>query len=248
MEDFRSTAGVFANSEATAELVKDSLDIDQICVTTPGVSEPDVASDVDATDLEIDLDLPDDACVVLSLCRLVERKGIAKVLRALSSQELRSTNFHYVIAGTGPQLTKLRRLAAELDLTDRVDFVGFVDEETKWKLYALADLFVMPNSELGGQDWEGFGIVFLEAAIMGTPVIAGKSGGAPEAVAHGETGYTVDPESQTELQERMLELIRNPDWRGEMGRAARKRAKGDFRWEETARKVAEYSKEPRMNY
>lgn len=239
MEDFRGADAVFANSEGTAGLVTDMFDVD-VCIAHPGVSEPDIAQDADVADLQLDLDIPADTPVVLSLCRLVERKGLAKVLRALSSQELRSTDFHYVIAGSGPQLSHLRELTEELDLTDRVDFVGFVDEQAKWKLYELADLFVMPNSELGGQDWEGFGIVFLEAAIMGTPAIAGRSGGATEAVAHGDTGYTVDPNSPTELQQRLLELLEHADRRAQMGRAARQRAKEEFRWEETARKVAEY--------
>ncbi len=238
MEDFRCAEAVFANSQATAGLVRDWVEVEDVPIAHPGVSEPDISQDAEIADL--DLDLPADACLVLSLCRLVERKGIAKVLRALSSQELRSNDFHYVIAGSGPQLSRLRELTEELELTDRVDFVGFVDEQAKWKLYDLADLFVMPNSELGGQDWEGFGIVFLEAAIMGTPAIAGRSGGATEAVAHGETGYTVDPNSPTELQQRLLELLEHADRRAQMGRAARQRAKEEFRWEETARKVAEY--------
>ena len=238
LEDFSHAKGVFANSEATADLLRNSVDIDEICVAYPGVTKPIISQN--AEDIDLSLDIPSQSCLVLSICRLVERKGIANVLRALNSKDLRSADFKYVVAGSGPQLSNLRELTAKLGLDDRVDLLGFVDDETKWGLYELADLFVMPNSNLGGEDWEGFGIVFLEAAIMGTPAISGRSGGATEAVVHGETGYTVDPDSQLELEERLFELINNPKRREELGQAAQKRAEQEFQWAETARRVAEY--------
>jgi phosphatidylinositol alpha-1,6-mannosyltransferase len=101
------------------------------------------------------------------------------------------------------------------------------------RYYAAADLFVHPN-RVDGADFEGFGIVFLEAAACGLPVIAGRSGGVPEAVAEGVTGMLVSGTDIGELQQAMTVLIESPEKRREMGAAARSRVLAEFTWQRAA--------------
>jgi glycosyltransferase involved in cell wall biosynthesis len=127
----------------------------------------------------------------LTVARLSERrKNIALVLRALARLKDRFL-FSYRIAGDGVERQALQRLAADLGLEDRVEFLGFVPAAELPVLYASSDLFVMPSTA-EAKSVEGFGIVYLEANAAGTPVLAARQGGASDAVEPGVTGFLVD--------------------------------------------------------
>ena len=186
------------------------------------------------------LDL-DNRRVVLTLARLDRRKGHDKVLEALAL--LGDDRIVYLIAGTGREEDRLRRLAAELGLEDQVRFLGFVPDSDLPTVYGLCDLFVMPNrvteeTRLEG-DIEGFGITFIEAGACGKPAIAGRSGGATEAVIDGETGILVDPHAAREIAAAIRKLLDDAELAGRMGRRARQRAKAEFDWRILARQVEE---------
>lgn len=130
--------------------------------------------------------------VLLSVGRLVERKGIDQVLHALPALLERHPDLHYLIVGEGPDRPRLERIAAAEGVTGRVTFTGRVAAERLADHYALCDLFVLPNRELADGDTEGFGLVFLEANACGKPVVGGRAGGAVEAVHDGQSGLLVD--------------------------------------------------------
>ncbi len=145
--------------------------------------------------------------VLLTVGRLVERKGIDMTLRALPSILKRVPGTHYLIVGTGEYEPTLRALVEELHLSAHVTFTGRVPAADLVAHYRLCDLFVMPNRELPNHDTEGFGLVFLEANACGKAAIAGLAGGAVEAIRHGETGLSVDGTSAPAIADAIVELL-----------------------------------------
>ncbi|MGI5226381.1 glycosyltransferase family 4 protein [Actinoallomurus sp. CA-142502] len=156
-----------------------------------------------------------DRPVILSVSRLVPRKGQDRLIRALPLVRRAVPDATLLIVGSGPYEDRLRRLAGE-----GVVFAGPHPHEALPPFYAAADVFALPcRSRLGGLEVEGLGIVFLEAAAAGLPVLAGDSGGVPEAVRDGETGYVVDGRSVPAIADRLVELLTAPGAMGEKGRA-----------------------------
>jgi phosphatidyl-myo-inositol dimannoside synthase len=159
------------------------------------------------------------------------------VLRALAQVRKAVPNVRYVIVGNGPYQAHLEAETGALGMMDIVHFVGSAREADLPGWYAAADVFVMPNRS-DGVDFEGFGIVFLEAAAAGLPVIGGRSGGVPEAVEDGVTGRLVDGTNVAELEAIMAALATSSGLRREYGGAGRERATQRFSWERAARDFA----------
>jgi phosphatidylinositol alpha-1,6-mannosyltransferase len=130
---------------------------------------------------------------LFTISRLVKRKNIVNVLLALKKLKEKGFRFEYRIAGTGPEYGTLKHYITELGLKDSVSLLGRISEEEKNNCYANADLFLLPSvyDEVDGSI-EGYGIVYIEANLFGTPCISGDSGGIPEAVLHGVTGFNTD--------------------------------------------------------
>ena len=176
--------------------------------------------------------------VILTVGRLMWRKGQDMVLQAMPEILRAVPDVVYVIAGTGPYESGLRELAATLDVDSHVRFLGEVPFSLLPALYNLADVFVMPNRvSPRTRDLEGFGIVFLEANACGVPVVGGRSGGVPDAVADGETGLLVDGESPAEIAHAIIRLLKDPVLAGQMGRSGRERVCRTFTWSQSAEKV-----------
>src|SRR5207244_13456776 len=129
--------------------------------------------------------------LLLSVGRLQRRKGHDVAIQAVAALRSRCPNVRYVIAGDGDERQRLERLVGEHHLEGRVLFAGIVADADLPAFYAACDVFLLPNRVDDG-DIEGFGIVFLEAAASGRPVIGGDSGGVPEAVERDVTGLLVD--------------------------------------------------------
>jgi phosphatidylinositol alpha-1,6-mannosyltransferase len=142
----------------------------------------------------------------------------------------------YVIVGDGEERSRLERLVNELGIGDRVTFVGEVAEDMLPQYFAACDVFLLANRVEQG-DFEGFGIVFLEAAASGKAVVGGASGGVVEAVEHGVTGVLVDGSSVEAVTRALGELGRSPETRRAYGDAGRRRAVEGFSWEAAAAKV-----------
>jgi phosphatidylinositol alpha-1,6-mannosyltransferase len=178
--------------------------------------------------------------VVLCVSRLVPRKGQDTLIRALPSIRRRAAGARLVIVGGGPYLTALRRLARRCDVADHVTFIGGVPAAELPAYYALADVFAMPCRTRGaGLDVEGLGIVFLEASATGVPVVAGRSGGAPETVQHNKTGVVVDGHSVESVADAVANLLAHPDRATSMGAAGRDWVSARWRWDTLAARLGD---------
>jgi phosphatidyl-myo-inositol dimannoside synthase len=144
--------------------------------------------------------------VFVSVCRLLEKKGIDQAIRAFARLGADCPDSRYLVVGEGPYRATLEALAAACGVADKVVFAGAVADDELVGHYALGDVFVMPNRRLANGDTEGFGLVFLEANACGLPVIAGSDGGSVDAVQHGHNGLLVDGHSVDAITHAMLEL------------------------------------------
>jgi phosphatidylinositol alpha-1,6-mannosyltransferase len=177
---------------------------------------------------------------VLCLSRLVPRKGQDMLIRALPEIRRRVDGAALVIAGGGPYLDTLRRLARRHGVAEHVRFTGGVAAAELPAYHALADVFAMPcRTRAAGLDVEGLGIVFLEASATGVPVIAGYSGGAPETVQHNKTGLIVDGRSVAQIADAVTGLLADPDRAAAMGAAGREWVTTQWRWDTLAARLAE---------
>jgi len=171
------------------------------------------------------LGLPPTGPLVVSVSRLVPRKGMDVLITAAGRLAPSYPDLVVAIGGDGRELGRLRRQAASSPIP--VSLLGRVSDEDRAALLGSADIFVMAcRNRWLGLEQEGFGIVFLEAAAAGVPQIAGDSGGAAEAVAHGVTGLVVGhPEDPGRVAEALRTLLAEPKLRKRMGTAARTRAR-----------------------
>ncbi len=178
--------------------------------------------------------LPADGLLVLGLHRLVPRKGVDVLIRAVARLRPAQPDLVLAVAGTGRDEPRLRRIAAEAGLD--VAFLGRVSETDKPLLYGAADVYSMCcRNRWAGLEQEGFGIVFLEAAACGVPQLAGASGGAAEAVADGETGLVVQrPAVLAEVTEALEALVADAGLRARLGAAGRRRAEAEFSYDKLA--------------
>lgn len=166
---------------------------------------------------------------LLTVARLVPRKGHLEVLEALSllRHEHRIGPFRYVIVGSGPSAVTIENRTDELKLTDVVEFIRGADDEELIRQYEQADVFVMPTEHMG-KDIEGFGTVYIEAAAFGLPSIATDVPGVNEAVLDRQTGLLVPSSAVHELADAIELLAGDPALRYKLGNAGRERALAEF--------------------
>jgi phosphatidylinositol alpha-1,6-mannosyltransferase len=180
---------------------------------------------VDAARFAVERQPPPAAPRLLTVARLVERKGVDTVLRALPAIARAHDGVRYAIAGEGPDRARLDALARTLGVEARIDWLGRVAHAELPQLYASADLFVLPSRSLPEQgDVEGFGLVLLEAQATGTPVVAARSGGMPDSLEEGQTGVLVEPSDPEALASAVIGLLSDRPRLARMGQAARARA------------------------
>lgn len=173
------------------------------------------------------LGIPDDAPVILCLGRMVARKGIDRLIRALPDVEAQAPGITLVLAGGGPEEKALRRAAARVP--QRVVFAGRVPDGESPGVYAAADVFALPVADRWrGLDTEGLGVVLLEASACEVPCVTGRSGGTPEAVVDGVTGYVIDARDQGRLTGAVTRLLEDRELARQMGRAGRRHVRDEF--------------------
>lgn len=169
---------------------------------------------------------------IISVGRLVHRKGQDRLVDALALIKKEIPNAQLIFVGEGPHRSELDRLIIEHGLEDSVQFVGRIPYKELPFFFSKGDLFAMPaRSRLLGLEVEGLGIVYLEASACGLAVIGGSSGGAPDAVIHGKTGYVVDGEDVEEIAARCIELLKDGALRKKMGEAGRAWVESEWSWE-----------------
>ncbi len=170
--------------------------------------------------------------VICCVSRMTLRKGQDKVIRAMPWILREVPGARFLIVGTGPDRERLQSLAYRKRVADRVIFAGEVPEDILPQYFRAGDVFAMPcRTRKLGLEAEAFGTVFLQASAVGRPCVAGDSGGAPEAVLHGETGLVVDGNEVDEVAESILELLGDPERAAKLGAAGADRVRRELTWE-----------------
>ena len=170
--------------------------------------------------------------IILCAGRLVQRKGQDVLIDALSILRERDKNLHLLIVGAGNYEKALRARVEKLNLNSSVTFAGRIEYQELPAHFRLADIFASPTRDrFGGLEVEGLGIVYLEASASGLPVIAGNSGGAPDAVLDGRTGLVREGRNAHLLAQTLQELLENDNVRSEMGKQGREWMEREWNWE-----------------
>jgi phosphatidylinositol alpha-1,6-mannosyltransferase len=222
VEALRGADGLYAVSEFTAgrirALVGDaSPPVDLLRARVDVARFSPAARDRDALSR---WNVPARAAVILCFGRLVPRKGVDRLIRALPRIQKRVPEALLVVGGTGPELRRLQRLAARAGAP--VVFAGRVADADAPALYATASVFALPVADRWrGLEVEGLGVVLLEAAACGVPCVTGRSGGTPEAVLDGRTGFVIDGRDLDSLADRVAWLLENPEDARALGEAGR---------------------------
>lgn len=170
--------------------------------------------------------------VIVSVGRLVPRKGQDVLLQALPEIVRAVPTAHVLMVGEGSYEKKLRAILEENGCSEYVTFTGRIQYSDLPRYICAGDVFAMPSrSRLAGLEVEGLGIVYLEASSCGLPVIAGNSGGAPDAVKEGVTGFVVDGRSRSDVATAAIRLLSDADLARSMGDAGREWIEQEWRWQ-----------------
>lgn len=170
--------------------------------------------------------------MVVCVSRLVPRKGQDTLILAMPRILAKEPEAVLLIVGGGPYEQDLRKLAYDTGVADAVRFTGAVPWSELPAHYGAGDVFAMPcRTRRGGLDVEGLGIVYLEASATGLPVVAGDSGGAPDAVLDGETGWVVRGDLPDDSADRIITLLGDPELRRHMGERGRRWVEERWRWD-----------------
>jgi len=227
--------GNYTKGEISKALRKS--DVSKLVQIAPGIDVEHFVP-TDSSKLRAELGLTNKS-VIISVGRLVHRKGQDKLIASLPAIKAAVPNVHLVLVGVGPRQAYLEKLAVKLRVADCVTFIGRINYAELPKYICVGDIFAMPSrSRFFGLEVEGLGIVYLEASACGLPVVGGSSGGAPDAVLVGETGVVVDGTKTLEIAEACIELLNNPELCALMGANGRAWIIENWRWEIWAGKYA----------
>lgn len=218
---------VVVNSQATRELaIESGADAASCIVVYPIPPKPEAISESEEN-IRARYGLVGKK-VVLTVGRLVARKGQDVVIQAMKRMRRDVPECVYVVVGDGPDRARLENLAGETG--EPVMFLGSLPQKEKNALFHVCDVFVMP-SRSAPDDVEGFGMVFLEAGAFGKPVIGGRSGGVSEAVIEGQTGLLVDPESVPEVGEAIVKVLTDQVLAETLGRGGKAAWQNRWDWD-----------------
>jgi len=180
----------------------------------------------------------DTTFTLLSVGRLIERKGCGLVIESLARINNLLSNWRYIIIGNGPYESELRDLILKHNLSRNVQIMTNVNSQELLKWYRLSDVFVMVSREIPEKgEVEGLGLVYMEAGAARLPVIAGRSGGVGDVVKEGVNGFLVDPFSVDEVSRALLTLCGDASLRKRLGERGRKLAEKEWLWEKVAERI-----------
>lgn len=245
-EVLREAKNVFTISEFTKnELKKFNVQEGKIKFVYPGIDlkeflgNPEFLKEKTDT-LRSKLKL-DGKKIILTLSRLVKRKGQDKMICAMKHIIKKFPESIYLIAGEGPYEKNLRELVLKFNLQEHVKFIHGVSDKEKPAYYNLCDVFAMPSRVMEKEDAEGFGIVFLEAAALGKPTLGSKEGGIPDAVIDRKTGLLVNnPNDPQEIADKIIKLLEDPAYASNLGEVGKRRAEKDFNWDKIVSNLKEF--------
>jgi phosphatidylinositol alpha-1,6-mannosyltransferase len=233
---------IIANSQVTKNKIEHlGYNPNKIIIVNPGVDPQIFNTKIDFSTVSKKYNL-NGRKVILTVSRLVAKKNHVAVLRALTQVVSKVPNVLYLIIGKGEEEVSIKKMVKDLNLTDNVVFVGYVEPENTPPYFAACDVFVMP-SKTAGIDYESFGIVYAEANACGKPVIGGKSGGVKDAVIDGLTGLLVDPANIDEIANIIIRLLTDDEYAHKLGVNGRKRVEHELNWNVVGEKVERILKE-----
>lgn len=190
-------AGQMQLAPAAMELIQNGVDVERF---VPAAPAPELIARHNLAGKQI----------ILTVGRLVARKGVDMTIRAMQQVIARRPNVHYLIVGDGELRGELERMIADAGLEQWITIVGKVSDADLLRYFQLCDLFVMPNRTMPDGDTEGFGLVFREANACGKPVVGGRAGGAVEAVEDGVSGLLVDGYNPDEIAAAIEAILGDP--------------------------------------
>ncbi|WP_081236957.1 glycosyltransferase family 4 protein [Streptomyces viridosporus] len=227
--DTMTYLGAYTRTRIAAALTPEAAS--RMVQLPPGVDEKTFHPGSGGDEVRARLGLTDRP-VVVCVSRLVPRKGQDTLIRAMPAILAAEPDAVLLIVGGGPYEKDLRDLARQTGVADSVRFTGSVPWEELPAHYGAGDVFAMPcRTRRGGLDVEGLGIVYLEASATGLPVVAGDSGGAPDAVLDGETGWVVPGGSPDQAADRIVTLLGDAELRRRMGERGRRWVEEKWRWD-----------------
>lgn len=222
----------------------DPSDAARMARLTPGVDADAFKAGTGGKQIRERFAIDADKPVVVCVARLTARKGQDTLIRALPHVLREIPDATLLIVGDGPYRETLEKLTDETGMRKHVIFAGAVPWAEIPPYFDAGNVFAMPcRTRLGGLEPEALGIVFLEAQASGLPVVVGDSGGAPDAVRHGETGYVVDPYNPVAVAAKVTDLLKDPEQARKMGALGREWVKAEWSWESsvaTLRKLLAY--------
>ena len=212
-------------------------DREKLVRLVPGVDPDLFHPDVDGSGVRGRYGLGD-APAVLCVARLVPRKGVDTLIRALPQIRERVPDARLLVVGKGPDERRLHTLAERAGVAEAVVFTGGRPHAELPAFFAAADVFAMPSrTRRFGLEAEGLGIVYLEAAASGLPVLVGASGGAPDTVQHGDTGFVVDGRNPAAVAEHAAALLADPETAQTMGKRGREWVLAEWTWQASAERM-----------
>lgn len=232
---------VIAVSNFTRQRVLEAykLDPEKILVFPNGIDMSIFDPRLDITSLKHNYRLRNEK-IILTLARVVERKGHDRVIKAIPKVMKEFPNLKYIISGdwNNNYYLRLQELIKELNLENVVIFTGYVNPDEIQQFYNLCDVYIMPSREIEETgDTEGFGITYLEANACEKPVIGGNSGGVSDAVVDGVTGFLVNPMDSDEIAEKLILLLSDPQLSQKLGKQGRERIEKSYTWDRISKKM-----------
>jgi len=227
--DHLTYLGEFTRNAIAQSLTKKSADA--MVKIAPGIDTAHFIPQPDSMHKRITLGL-ENKKIIISVGRLVHRKGQDKLIEAMPQILQKVPNAHLLLVGEGPYRSHLEKLANKLSMNHNITFAGRILYNNLPSYLSAADLFAMPSrSRFFGLEVEGLGIVYLEASACGIPVVAGKSGGAPDAVIEGVTGLCVDGTDINQIANAVIDICGDAKRASNMGAAGRNWIVDQWRWE-----------------
>ncbi len=208
----------------------------EICLPGAGAPTPPSPAAIDTLKHKLNLN---GHRIVLSVGRMVPRKGHLTLVRAMRPVLEHHPDTVLVCAGRGPCRADAEHLATLLNVSEHVRFPGHLSDDEIGTLYSMCEVFAMPAGEGARGQVEGFGLVFAEAAARGKPTIAGRSGGMPDAVHDGETGLLVTPEDTHDTAAAIGRLLSDRAYAARLGEAGRRRVETELNWSAFTRAIME---------
>jgi glycosyltransferase involved in cell wall biosynthesis len=204
----------------------------------PGVDPKKFNPNLDGSHIRNKYDCTGDP-ILLTVCRLVERKGIRYLIDALPSIRKEFPNVQLVIIGDGPEINALMSQAKQLGVMNSTIFCGTVPDKELPYFYAIADVFILPSIIDSKGDTEGLGVVMLEAMASGVPVVASRVGGIPEALNYGKAGILIEQKNPKQIIETVISLLHNDGLRTTLIKKGREWVINTFSWDILAKQMIE---------